>query len=38
LAKIGLAFRTKDGQGMHVTLNALPINGKLLVKKNENKK
>lgn len=35
--KIGIAFRTKDGNGMHVLLNALPINGRLLIKKNENK-
>ncbi|MFH1592748.1 MAG: hypothetical protein ABIB47_05270 [Candidatus Woesearchaeota archaeon] len=35
--RVGNAFRTKDGTGMHIHLNALPLNGKLLIKQKKKK-
>ena len=34
-SKIGVGFITKDNKGISIALNALPINGKLVIKKNE---
>lgn len=36
--RIGVGFKTKDGKGISVVLNCLPINGRLLIKKYEPKK
>ena len=34
---VGVGFKTKAGNGINIILNALPVNGKLLVRKNEPK-
>lgn len=30
---VGIAFKSKDGGGLNITLNALPVSGRLFVKK-----
>jgi hypothetical protein len=36
--KVGAAFRHKDGKGINIVLDALPIDGRLIVRQYEPKK
>lgn len=35
--RIGVAFPHKDGQGLNVELKAVPVNGKLVIRRHEAK-
>lgn len=35
--RVGVAFPHKDGQGLNLELRALPVNGKLVIRRHEPK-